>query len=160
MGVRGADCAIDWRPIAAGGLLVAAGDIAFATSWWFSWTARGLLAVFQSIAVGVLGQASFEGGMSSALLGAVLHLFMATTFVAVYALAARRVPAILRRPFAYGPLYGVLLYIVMNFVVMPLSRVGRSPSLAHLDSIAASVVAHMAFGIVCVAFARRALGAR
>lgn len=159
-GMKKADCAIDWRPIAAGGLLVAAGDIAFATSWWFSWDAHGLLTVFQSIAVGVLGQASFGGGLPSALLGAALHLFMATAFVAIYAFVARRVPAILRRPFVRGPLYGSVLYVVMNFVVMPLSRVGRSPSFAHPDSIAVSVVAHMVFGVVCVVFARRALGAR
>ena len=54
-------------------------------------------------------------------------------------------------------LYGVVLYVVMNFVVMPLSRVGRSPSLEHLDTISASVIAQMVFGVVCVLYARRAL---
>jgi hypothetical protein len=41
--------------------------------------------------------------------------------------------------------------------VMPLSRVGRSPSFEHLDWISASIVAHMVFGVICVLFARRAL---
>lgn len=149
-----------WRQVMIGGLLVAAGDIAFATTRWFSWDAQGLTRVFQSIAVGVLGQASFEGGIATAILGAALHLFMATMFVAVYAAVARRFAAILDRPVVFGLLYGVVLYVVMNFIVMPLSRVGRSPSLEHFDAIAIVLAAHMVFGIVCVVFARRALGRR
>lgn len=151
---------IDWRQVLIGGLLVAIGDITFATTLWFAWDAHGLVTVFQTIAVGVLGQASFDGGVPTALLGAVLHLFMATMFVVIYTLVARRFPALLRRVLVLGPLYGVVLYVVMNFVVMPLSRVGRSPSFTHPDWIAWSIVAHMLFGIVCVVFARRALGRR
>lgn len=148
---------IDWLQVFFGGLLVAAGDAAFATTVWFSWDASGFTKVFQSIAVGVLGKASYDGGVQTAVLGAALHLFMATTFVAIYTLVARRVPGLLRGIAVKGPLYGVVLYIGMNFVVMPLSRVGRSPSFTHLDWIAMSVVAHMVFGVICVLFARRAL---
>lgn len=148
---------IDWSQVLLGGLLVAIGDIVFATTLWFSWDAPGLRRVFQTIAVGVLGPASFDGGVSTALLGAVLHVFMATMFVVVYTLAARRRPNLLARPVASGLAYGVALYVVMNFVVMPLSRVGRSPSFDHPDWIFYSVLAHMLFGVVCVLFARRAL---
>lgn len=148
---------VDWSQVILGGLLIAAGDIAFAITVWFSWDAAGFVRVFQTIAVGVLGKASLEGGMPAALLGAVLHLFMATMFVVACTLVARRMPTLLRRPFVYGPPYGVLLYIIMNFVVMPLSRVGASPSFKHLDTIAMSVVAHMVFGTICMLFARRAL---
>lgn len=148
---------IDWSQVLFGGLLVAVGDIVFATTLWFSWDAPGLQRVFQTIAVGVLGPASFDGGASTAVLGAVLHMFMATMFVVVYTLAARRRPNLLARPVASGLAYGVALYVVMNFVVMPLSRVGRSPSFDHPDWIFYSVLAHMLFGVVCVLFARRAL---
>jgi hypothetical protein len=148
---------IDWLQVLLGGLLIAAGDIAFAITVWFSWDAAGFIRVFQSIAVGVLGKASLEGGLPAALLGAALHLFMATMFVLACTLVSRRFPALLRKPFAYGPPYGVLLYIIMNFVVMPLSRVGASPSFKHPDTIAMSVVAHMLFGTICMLFARRAL---
>lgn len=148
---------IDWSQVLFGGLLVAIGDIVFAITLWFSWDAPGLQRVFQTIAVGVLGPASFDGGASSAVLGAVLHVFMATMFVVVYTLAARRRPHLLARPVVLGVPYGVVLYVVMNFVVMPLSRVGRSPSFDHPDWIFYSVLAHMLFGVVCVLFARRAL---
>jgi hypothetical protein len=146
-----------WPQILLGGLIVALGDFVFATTLWFSWTPAGIVRVFQTIAVGVLGQASFDGGVPSAVLGAALHLFMATMFVLVYTLVARRRRRLLDRWQVYGPLYGIVLYVVMNFVVMPLSRVGASPSFRHPDWIAMSVVAHMVFGVVCVLFARRAL---
>jgi hypothetical protein len=146
-----------WLQVVWGGLIIALGDISFAITLWFSWNAAGIERVFQTIAVGVLGKASFEGGVASALLGAALHVFMATMFVLVYTLVARRIPALLRKPFVYGPAYGVVLYVIMNFVVMPLSRVGASPSFKHPDWIAYSVLAHMIFGTICVLFARRAL---
>ena len=40
---------------------------------------------------------------------------------AVFVLAATRAPELARRPFVWGPLYGVALYLTMNFVVRPLS---------------------------------------
>lgn len=146
-----------WSQVLLGGLLVAAADIAFATTYWFSWTAAGLLEVFQAIAVGVLGKASFEGGVATALLGAGLQWFMAAMFVLVYALVGRRVPALLRRPFVYGLPYGLVLYVVMNFVVMPLSRVGASPSLEHPGRLVPVVVAHLVFGVASAWFAGRAV---
>ena len=149
-----------WLQVLYGGLIIAIGDVIFATTLWFSWSGAGLARLFQTIAVGVLGKDSYQGGVSAALLGATLHLFMATMFVVACTLVGRRAPSLLRRPFVYGPAYGVLLYVVMNFVVMPLSRVGATPSFKHVDWIAASIVAHMLFGVVCMLFARRALQRR
>ena len=147
----------DWLQVFIGGMAIAVGDMIFATTLWFGWTVPGLVRLFQTIAVGVLGKASYDGGVAAAWLGAGLHLFMATLFVVVYTLASRRVPALLRRPFVHGPLYGVVLYVVMNFVVLPLSRVHAHPTLEHPDWIILSIAAHMVFGVVCVLFARRAL---
>ena len=144
-------------PVLLGGLVVACGDVLLAMSIWFPWTAAGVERLFQTIAVGVLGKASLDGGVTSALLGAALHIAMATTFVVIYTLAARRSPALLQHPLRNGALYGLLLYVGMNFVVMPLSRVGRSPSFEHPDWIGISVLGHLLFGMVCVFAAQRAL---
>jgi len=151
---------IRWRPVLLGGLVVACGDVLLAMSIWFPWTAAGIERLFQTIAVGVLGKASFDGGLASALLGALLHLAMATTFVVIYTLAGRRWPALLQHQVRNGVLYGLLLYVGMNFVVMPLSRVGRSPSFEHPDWIGFSVLGHFVFGMVCVLAAQRALAFR
>lgn len=146
-----------WLQVFFGGLIIAIADTIFATTLWFGWSMPGLIKLFQTIAVGVLGKASFDGGIPTALLGAGLHLFMASMFVLTYTLVSRRTPELLRKPFVYGPLYGMLLYVIMNFVVLPLSRVGGTPSLKHINWIILSIVAHMVFGVVCVQFARRAL---
>lgn len=149
-----------WPQILLGGFVIAAGDIAFAISVWFQWNLAGLQRVFQSIAVGVLGRASFQGGVDSALLGAALHLFIATMFVVAATVVGRRVPRILQRPLAYGPAYGVLLYLIMNFVVMPLSRVGATPSFSRPWPIVLSILAHIVFGTIALLYARRALRMR
>lgn len=85
--------------------------------------------LFQGIASGLLGRSAFEGGMATALLGVLLHFFIAFAVVATYHVTARRVPELSRRPWIYGPLYGLLVYAVMTFIVIPLSAISaRSPS--------------------------------
>ena len=147
---------IDWKQAVYGGLLIALCDAIFATSVWFEWSTKGLTQVFQSIAVGVLGKASYEGGVATALLGAGLHVAMAIAFVAICIALGFRFRLLVEKPVASGLLYGIGLYVVMNFVVMPLSRVDASPSFRHLDTMAMSVAAHLLFGVVCTLFARRA----
>ncbi len=80
--------------------------------------------IFQAIASGVLGRAAFSGGTRTALLGVALHFGIALTIVTVYYLASRALPSLARRPFVWGPLYGIAVWLVMNFVVLPLSAAG------------------------------------
>jgi hypothetical protein len=75
----------------------------------------------QSIASGLLGRAAYDGGFGTAALGVLLHFFIAFGIVTTYVLASRQWPALARRPFVYGPLYGILVYGVMNLIVVPLS---------------------------------------
>jgi hypothetical protein len=149
-------CSIDWKQAVYGGLLIAACDALFAIAVWFEWTAKGLTQMFQSIAVGVLGKASYEGGAATAWLGAGLHVAMAIAFVLICIALGLRFRLLVEKPVVAGLLYGVGLYVAMNFVVMPLSRVGASPSFEHLDTMTLSVLAHMLFGVMCTVFARRA----
>ncbi|HSC28455.1 MAG TPA: hypothetical protein VLD67_14345 [Vicinamibacterales bacterium] len=77
--------------------------------------------VFQAIAAGLLGRDGFSGGGPTAALGVALHFFIAFTIVAVFLFASRHVPALSRAPCIAGPAYGIAVYLVMNFVVIPLS---------------------------------------
>jgi xanthine/uracil permease len=52
-----------------------------------------------------------------------LHFCIAGIVVTTYFVASRRLPALTRRPVVYGPLYGWLVWAVMNYVVVPLSAV-------------------------------------
>ena len=81
--------------------------------------------ILQSIASGLLGRAAFSGGLGMALLGAVLHFFIAFIIVATFFVASRYISILRRAPVWSGLMYGVVVYLVMNFVVLPLSAAGR-----------------------------------
>ncbi len=81
----------------------------------------GRVRILQSIAAGLLGRTAYDGGSAMAALGLLLHFFIAFCIVGVFFLLARAVPALLRRPYLAGPLYGLAAYFVMNGVVLPLS---------------------------------------
>jgi len=80
--------------------------------------------MLQGIASGLLGRASFSGGPSTALLGLGIHFFIAFSVVTTYYVVSRQIPPLRRRPVAYGIAYGILVYIFMNLVVIPLSAIG------------------------------------
>jgi hypothetical protein len=90
--------------------------------------------VFQGVAAGVLGrEAARSGGLATALLGAVLLVVICALVVAIYVFARRRVDALGERLWLWGPLYGAVVFAVMQFVVVPLSAArGGTPTLVGL----------------------------
>jgi hypothetical protein len=80
--------------------------------------------IFQSIAAGFLGRASFQDGMRAALLGLAVHFFVAFSIVATHYVAVQYVPILVRRPFVCGAVYGVLVYVFMDRVIISLSAIG------------------------------------
>ena len=93
------------------------------------WGLRGAspVRILQSVASGLLGRDAFAGGAATAILGTLLHFFIATTAAAVYYAASRRLPLLTRRPVASGAAYGVAVYLFMQHVVLPLSAVTKRP---------------------------------
>lgn len=83
--------------------------------------------IFQSIASGLLGRAAFSGGLRTALLGVGLHFIIAFLIVWTFLVASRYIRILRRAPVWSGLIYGVAVYLVMNFVVVPLSAAGRGP---------------------------------
>jgi hypothetical protein len=150
--------AIVWRWVVFGGLVLAALDGLFATTFWRVAADMPWTRVFQSVAAGVLGlDRSVAGGDAAAWLGVGLHVAIATSFVMVYTLVATRLDAIVRRPFAFGVPYGLVLYAVMNLVVIPLSAIGHLPKFDNVPWVTSSIVMHAVFGLICALAARRAL---
>jgi hypothetical protein len=79
-------------------------------------------AVLQSVAAGWIGRvAASAGGVNTMLLGAGTHLMIAAGMAAVFVLTATRVRALTVRPVLWGVLYGLVLYVAMNYVIVPLS---------------------------------------
>lgn len=89
--------------------------------------------ILQSIASGLMGASAYSGGLATALLGGVLHFFIAFCIVAVYYGASRKLPTLARHPLRYGPLYGLVVYGIMTLIVVPLSAASTGePALAVL----------------------------
>lgn len=83
--------------------------------------------MFQGIARGLQGTAAFQQGANSALLGVALHFAIAFGAAAVYYVASRLLPVLVRRALLCGVLYGVVVHLFMTFVVIPLSAIGPRP---------------------------------
>lgn len=81
--------------------------------------------ILHSIAAGWIGrEAARAGGLETALLGLGSHFLFATAMAAAFVLAAAKFSLLRRRAVWAGLAYGVLLYLVMNYIVVPLSAAG------------------------------------
>lgn len=116
------------------------------TAAFLTWSAKGVppKRLLQGIASGMLGKDSFAGGWATAALGAACHFFIAFSAATVFYLASRRIGWLTERPWISGPLYGIAVYAVMYWIVMPLSASPPRPF-----SWAATLLA-IATHIVCV----------
>jgi len=114
----------------------------------------GPITICQAIASGMLGKASFHGGLNSAGVGLVLQWTMSIIIAAIYIAAAQMLPMLRRAWLAFGLLYGVGIYFVMNLIVVPLSRAGGKGYHFVPVKFAEDMVAMLLFGTIVAWFAR------
>lgn len=81
--------------------------------------------MLQGIASGWLGKASVSYGWWSAALGLLSHFCIATIWAALYWFASRRLKFLVRQPWLWGAVYGVVVYFAMQEIVIPLSAIHR-----------------------------------
>jgi hypothetical protein len=112
------------RAILLGGLIVGTLDALDAIVFFGLRSGATPQGIFRGIAAGVLGPDARTGGWPAALLGVGLHYFIATMVVLVCVLIGRLVPVLARHPFVWGPVYGVIVFLVMYLVVIPNSAIG------------------------------------
>ncbi len=134
------------RPGAAifyAGLLCGCMDISAA---FITWYPKGIMPVriLRGIAAGLLGPRSLTGGWRTAVLGLGIHFLIAFTAATVFYIASRKLPFMVEQPFIYGPIYGVLVYTFMYWVVMPLSA--RHPAPFSWTNTVIAIITH----IICV----------
>ena len=111
-----------------GGLVVGVLDGLFALIFYGLILGVQPMRVFQSVAAGLLGRASYEGGTQTFLLGIILHFVVASCIAAVYYVASLNFRILIHHAIACGLLYGLIAYLGMNYIVIPLSAIGSRPS--------------------------------
>src|SRR6476646_4923419 len=81
-----------------GGLACGVFDITQACIAWGIQNHLPPMRIFQSVAAGLLGPDSFKGGMKTAVLGGVLHFFIAFSWAAIYYIASRQLTFMVEKP--------------------------------------------------------------
>jgi hypothetical protein len=138
-----------WGPVLLAGFVAGTIDIGAAC------LINGLspIIILQAIASGVLGRASFHGGLAAACLGLALQWAMSVLIAAIFVLASRWLLVLRRAWLTAGVAYGVVIFCVMNYLVVPLSAVEHAPHFTAL-SFAENMLAMLLFGVIIAFFVR------
>src|SRR5215813_744030 len=146
-----------FNAILYGGLAVGVldGMAAVILTLYFKRSPKGM---FQGIAKGLIGDASFNGGWATVLLGVALHFLIAFIWAAIYHGASVMLPALIRRALVFGPIYGVVVYFAMQIIVLPLSAIRKPPfSFGTGTAMMRGIIVHiLCVGLPIALMARRA----
>ena len=112
--------------------------------------------VLQYIASGLLGADTLKGGPATAGLATLLHYFIAFVVALVYYTFSRRLSALHKQAVTWGLAYGAAVYVFMNYFVLPLSAVPKSPF--SLPLFLNGIIGHALFvGLPIALCARRSI---
>lgn len=138
--------------IVAAGLAGGAVDLAYASLLALV-AGKSLAGPWRGVASGWIGPAARDGA-APVLLGLVTHFGIAACMAATYVLVARRIPVVVRHPLATGAVYGLLLYVAMYLVVLPLRWPGVFPKWDGAKSLL-DIAAHLGVGLAIAWAANR-----
>lgn len=132
-----------WGTLVAGTL-----DILSAFVWTFMAGGKAVN-VLPSVASGPFGDAITESAVAAPL-GLAVHFALVLVMVAVYVVVASRVPLLERHWLIAGVLYGLLLWLVMYWIVLPM-RFG-SPHPSNPAAIVRQLISHCVLVGVPIAY--------
>ena len=111
------------------------------------------LVILKYIAGGVLGKGSLAGGPAVAVMGLLLQWAMSIIIAAIFVLATHRRIGQTRNWPTWGIAYGVVIFVVMNYVVVPLSALHVTPHFTTYSFIA-NLSAMLVFGWIVAVVAK------
>jgi uncharacterized membrane protein YagU involved in acid resistance len=135
-------------PILLGGIIAGTLDIGAASLINSAKPSR----ILQVIASGLPGKSAFADN-STAELGLVLQWAMSIVIASIFVVAVQWTPILKRHWLKTGLAYGVVIFLVMNYVVLPLSAIGHPPRFRVVHFME-DIVAMLLFGTIVDFFAR------
>ena len=144
--------------LCAGALVAGTFDICYAIVFSSFRSGTPPARILQSVASGALGAQAYQGGAATAALGLGFHYLNAFLITAAFFGAAARRPALVRHPMGTGLTYGAVVYGFMNYVVIPLSRIGPRPTPATVVWLSGLLVHMFLIGLPIAFAGRRWLG--
>jgi hypothetical protein len=121
------------RAIVAGGVMAAVDGLAAVVLGLFLTGLFRPIRTLQGIAAGVLGRATFDGGLATAALGLACHLVIAYAWTLAYLLVFQRWSRLRRAAqsawgtAAIAVAIGTIVWLGMNLVIVPLSSAAPTP---------------------------------
>lgn len=78
------------------------------------------------VAAALVGKAAvMAAGAPMVLLGVALHFLITISAAAIYFVVASRIDILKQRPVVSGFIFGILFLLAMNYVILPLSWIGK-----------------------------------
>ena len=103
----------------------------------------GPVRVLQSVASGAFGRdVAYSGGWKTALAGLGFHFLIAFTAATVFFVGSRKLRFLVDRPILWGLVYGLCVWAFMNYLVLPLSAIGRPTPPITWQALLTGVVGH------------------
>ncbi|MEH6305989.1 hypothetical protein RYH73_10075 [Olivibacter sp. CPCC 100613] len=104
------------------GLIVGTFDITAALIKYYLTTGKDPVFIFKYIASGIFGSEALSSGIPIILIGLLLHYGIAISFTVFFCLLYNRLPIISKNKVLAGIFYGLFIWTIMNFLVVPLSN--------------------------------------
>lgn len=111
--------------IAWAGLLAGTLDILAACGNFSIQTGRDPIIVLRFVASGAVGPDAMTGGWPMALLGLIIHFVIAYSWTILFFLIYTKLPN--GNWIVYGLTYGVVVWVIMNLVILPLTKIPQRP---------------------------------
>jgi hypothetical protein len=97
--------------------------------------------VFAFVASGAFGQSAYEGVSMMALIGLAFHFVIAIGWTFIFYAIYPKLTFLQSKKILTGMAYGLLIWLIMNFVVIPLSLIGLRPF--NVTSAIIQIVIHL-----------------
>ena len=83
--------------------------------------------MLQYISSSIIGQDAFDGGIKYSLLGVFIHFCIAFSWTLLFFLLYPKIKGLSNHKLLTGIVYGLIVWLVMNRVVVPLSKIPARP---------------------------------
>ena len=135
------------RAILLTGLLAGTFDITGACTWAYVSGGTSPIVILKFIASGAFGrEAAFSGGFPMAIVGLVFHFIIAYSWTVVFFLLYPRLTFLSRNRIVTAIGYGAVIWVVMNLLVLPLTRIPQR-SITPKSAIIGAMILMGAIGV-------------
>ncbi len=142
-----------WSAIMKAGLIAGTLDITCALLQFYIRTGKNPVLVLKFVASGVFGKATaYSGDAMMPLWGLIFHYAIAFIWTIIFFIACSKIRLLLKNWIASAVLYGIFVWAIMAFIVVPLSNTPKIPFNPVQATIGALIlVAAIGLPVSCIA---------